>query len=176
MRPQPAATLQAEVAFSLPRDPTGSIVSWQAADAQPKRFVFERKGCQIAVTIDVSSLQFVVAHAALVQPHHRGALLGITLEQRAASTDACADVADAEPTDAAYDPTAMSFDGHHVTMRFVYSGDQDNAENFPGDASLDAELDGDTATATVSFFAEDWTGSMQLPLTSTTSEAVSSNW
>jgi len=176
VRPQPAATLQAEVAFSLPRDPTGSIDSWQAADAQPKRFVFERKGCQIAVTIDVSSLQFVVAHAALVQPHHRGALLGITLEQRAASTDACADVADAEPTDAAYDPTAMSFDGHHVTMRFVYAGDPENGDRFPSDASLDADLDGPNVTATVQFFDRDWTGAIDLPLERTALQSVSSTW
>ena len=177
-RPTPIATLRAvvAVAVAVPRPVAGSVVSWQAANDTPQRFIYTRRGCRIAVTIDVRNLQFVIAHQALVAPHRRGALLGIRVQQRASSTDACVNVADTEPADGTYDPTAMSFNGHHVTMRFVYSGDQDIAENFPGDASLDAELDGDTATATVSFFAEDWTGSMQLPLTSTTSEAVSSNW
>jgi hypothetical protein len=70
----------------------------------------------------------------------------------------------------------MSFDGHHVTMRFVYSGDADNSDRFPSDASLDADLDGDAVSATVSFFARDWTGSIQLPLARTALAAVSSTW
>ncbi len=156
--------------------PSGSIISWQGGAAQPKRFVYTRAGCRIAVTIDVSSLQFVVAHQALVPPHRRGALLGITLQQRAASTNACADVPDVEPADAAYDPIAMSFDGRHVTMRFVYAGDPDNSNRFPSDASLDADLDGDNATATVQFFAGDWTGSIALPLARTALTAISANW
>jgi S1-C subfamily serine protease len=174
--PQPIATLQAVLAVMPPRDPDGAIVSWQAGEAQPKRFVFVRAGCRIAVTIDVNSLQFVVAHAALVQPHHHGGLLGITLTQRAAATDACADVADAEPADAAYDPTAMSFDGHHVTMRFAYAGDPENSDRFPSDASLDADLSGDSVTATVQFFDRDWSGSFALPLARTALAAVSTTW
>ncbi len=118
----------------------------------------------------------MVAHAALVQPHHKGELLGITLQQRAAATDACANVADAEPTDGAYEPTAMSFDGHHVTMRFVYAGDPDNSDRFPSDASLDADLSGDSVTATVQFFDRDWSGSFALPLARTALTAVSSTW
>jgi hypothetical protein len=174
--PRSIPMLQAVLAVAPPRDPDGAIVSWQAGEAQPKRFVFVRAGCRIAVTIDVNSLQFVVAHAALVQPHHHGALLGITLTQRAAATDACADVADAEPSDAAYDPTAMSFDGHHVTMRFVYAGDPENNDRFPSDASLDADLSGDSVTATVQFFDRDWSGSFALPLARTALAAVSSTW
>jgi S1-C subfamily serine protease len=172
----PAVPLQAVLAVAAPRDPDGAIVSWQAGEAQPQRFVFVRAGCRIAVTIDVNSLQFVVAHAALVQPHHHGGLLGITLTQRAAATDACADVADAEPSDAAYDPTAMSFDGHHVTMRFAYAGDPENSDRFPSDASLDADLSGDSVTATVQFFDRDWSGSFALPLARTALAAVSSTW
>jgi S1-C subfamily serine protease len=174
--PRPVPTLQAVLTVTAPRDPDGAVVSWQAGQAQPQRFVFVRAGCRIAVTIDVDSLQFVVAHAALVQPHHRGALLGITLQQRAAATDACANVADAEPSDAAYDPTAMSFDGHHVTMRFVYAGDPANSDRFPSDASLDADLSGDSVTATVQFFDRDWSGSFALPLARTALASVSSSW
>ena len=72
----------------------------------------------------------------------------------------------ADPAEGGYDPTAMSFDGHHVTIRFVYSGDPGNGR-FPSDASLDANLDGDTATATVQFFDRDWSGAIELPLSRT---------
>jgi len=174
--PQPVPTLHAVLAVAPPHDPDGAIVSWQAGEAQPKRFVFVRAGCRIAVTIDVNSLQFVVAHAALVQAHHHGALLGISVQQRAAATDACADVADEEATDAAYDPTAMSFDGHHVTMRFVYAGDPANSDRFPSDASLDADLSGESVTATLQFFDRDWSGSFALPLARTALAAVSTTW
>jgi hypothetical protein len=181
LRPLPVPPLQAALAVSVPRDtgggaPGAGIVSWQAGVAQPQRFVYVRAGCRIAVTIDVSSLQFIVSHQALVPPHHRGALLGITLQRRAAATDACANVADSEPADGGYDPIAMSFDGHHVTMRFVYAGDPDNVDRFPSDASLDADLDGDAVTATVQFFDRDWTGTIALPLARTSLASVSSNW
>jgi hypothetical protein len=175
-RAQPVPTMAAVVTVSAPRDDSGAVISWQAPAVTPKQFVYTRHGCRIAVTIDVRNLQFVVAHQALVAPHHRGALLGITLQQRAPATDACADVAASEPAEGAYDATAMSFNGRHVTMRFVYSGDPDNSDAFPSDASLDADLGGDAVTATVSFFAADWTGSIQLPLTRTASSSVSSNW
>lgn len=176
LRPQPVATLQAHVALTLPHDPPGDIVAWQAAAADPKRFVYTSQGCRIAVTISVNSLQFAVAHQALVAPHRPGALLGITLAQRAAGTDACDGVADVEPTRADYEPIAMSFDGHHVTMRFVYAGDADAGERFPSDASLDAQLDGDDVTATVQFFDRDWTGTIALPLERTAPASVGSSW
>jgi hypothetical protein len=175
-RPLPQATLQAVVAVAVPHDFATGIVSWQGQAATPKRFVYTRSGCRVAVTIDVRTLQFVLSHQALVQPHRRGELLGISLQQRAASNDACADVADAEAADGAYEATAMSFDGHHVTMRFVYAGDPANGDRFPSDASLDADLDATAATATVSFFASDWTGSIQVPLARTALTAVSSTW
>jgi hypothetical protein len=174
--PLPVATLQAVVTVAAPQNVAAGIVSWQAQAATPKRFVYTRDGCRVAVTIDVRTLQFVVAHQALVQPHRRGSLLGISVQQRAASTDACANVADADAVDGAYEPTAMAFDGHHVTMRFVYAGDPANGDRFPSDASLDADLDADASTATVSFFARDWTGSIQLPLARTALAAVSSTW
>jgi S1-C subfamily serine protease len=176
VQPRPVPTLEALLSVAAPRDPDGAIVSWQAGETQPKRFVFVRDGCRIAVTIDVNSLQFVVAHAALVQPHHHGSLLVITLQQRAAATDACANVADEEPADAAYDPTAMSFSGNHVTMRFVYAGDPEASDRFPSDASLDADLSGDSVTATVQFFDRDWSGSFALPLERTALASVSSTW
>jgi hypothetical protein len=179
LRAPPLPALPAIVAIApapAPRDFAGGVVSWQAEAATPKRFVYTHAGCRVAVTIDVRTLQFVVAHQALVQPHRRGAFLGVTLQQRAAATDACADVADAEPTDGTYEPTAMSFDGHHVTMRFVYSGDAANGDRFPGDASIDADLDGDAVSATLSFFGRDWSGSIQLPLARTALAAVSSTW
>ncbi len=186
VRPQPLATLRAGVSVAVAPPvadapqvasvPGGGITSWQAASDTPKRFIYTRDGCRIAVTIDVRTLQFVVAHAALVQPHRRGALLGIALQERASATDACADVADSEPADGSYEPTAMSFNGHHVTMRFAYAGDKDDAETFPPDVSLDADLDSPARTATVSFFSRDWTGSMEIPLQRTELAAVGSNW
>ena len=124
----------------------------------------------------MQNLQFVIAHQALVQPHRAGSLLSITLSQRAGANDACANVADAEPADGAYQPTAMSFNGHHVTMRFTYAGDPDNGDRFPSDASLDADLDSDAVSATVQFFAAEWTGSIELPLARTAQASVSSNW
>jgi hypothetical protein len=177
IRPLPVTTLSPTLALAPPPAAAGGAgVAWQAGSAAPKRFVFERDGCRIAVTIDISSLQFVVAHQALVQPHRRGALLGITLQRRAAATDACANVADTEPIEAAYDPTAMAFDGHHVTMRFVYAGDPSASDRFPSDASLDADLDGDAVTATVQFFDRDWTGSIALPLARASLASVSANY
>lgn len=175
-RPVPLATLHA-VTVSVPsRDVGGGIISWQAGQAAPSRFVYTRAGCRVAVTIDVRNLQFIVAHQALVAPHRRGALLGIALGQRAASTNACADVADAEPADGAYEPTAMSFNGHHVTMRFVYAGDPNLSDRFPSDVSLDADVDGEVASATLQFFDRDWTGSIALPLARTALASVSSSW
>ena len=176
-RPVAAATLQATVMLTVPtREVTGAIISWQAGQATPTRFVYTRAGCRVAVTIDVRNLQFIVAHEALVQSHRRGALLGISLGQRAAATNACADVADAEPADAAYEPTAMSFNGHHVTMRFEYAGDPSLSDRFPSDVSLDADVDGSAASATLQFFDRDWTGSLALPLARTALASVSSSW
>jgi hypothetical protein len=152
------------------------IVSWQSAGGDPKRFIVMRAGCRIAVTIDVQTLQFVVAHQTLVTPHHRGELLSVAVQQRAGEGAGCEDVADVEPTEGSYEPTAMSFNGKHVTMRFVYGGDRANAELFPGDASLDADLDGATVTATLQFFGRDWNGSIALPLEATPLAAVSSTW
>lgn len=186
LRAEPLATLHAVLALPLPPPPEpaasapspldADAVAWQAGAAQPVRFVFVRGGCRIAVTIDVSSLQFVVAHQALVPPRRRGALLGITLAQQASATDACANVPDEPPTGGAYDPTAMSFDGRHVTMRFVYAGAPENRERFPSDASVDADLGASTATATVQFFDSNWTGSIALPLARTALASVSSTW
>jgi hypothetical protein len=173
---RPSATLRAVPAIAAPRPPASGIVSWQVSGAAPKQFTFVENGCRVAVTVDVQTLQFVVAHQALVQPHNHGALLAITLQQRTAQTDACADVADAEPVDGAYDPTAMSFDGRHVTMRLVYAGKPDASDLFPADASLDADLDGDTSIATVQFFDRNWNGSLALPLERTALASITSTW
>lgn len=184
-RPSPAATLRAQpqmpqlppvIVASAPHEYAGGVVSWQAGTVTPQRFVYTHDGCRVAVTIDIQTLQFVVAHQALVQPRHPGSLLSITLSQRAGANDACADVADAEPAEGAYEPTAMSFNGHHVTMRFVYAGDADDADRFPSDASLDADLDSDVPNATVQFFAGNWTGAIELPLARTALATVSSTW
>lgn len=181
-RPLPVTTLSPALAPApaaapaTPRDAGGTGVAWQAGAAAPKRFVFEREGCRIALTIDISSLQFIVANNALVQPHRHGALLGIRLQRQAAATDACANVADTQPVEAAYDPTAMAFNGHHVTVRFVYAGNPAASERFPSDASLDADLDGDAATATVQFFDRDWTGSIALTLARASLASISANW
>jgi hypothetical protein len=175
-RLMPSATLLASISLAgLHLAPAG-IVSWQSDGGDPKRFNVTRAGCRIALTIDVQTLQFVVAHQALVTPHHHGSLLGIVLQQRAGNGDACNDVADAEPTDGAYEPTAMSFDGKHVTMRFVYAGDPANEGLFPADASLDADLTGPAVTATVQFFGADWNGAITVPLAGTPLAAVSSTW
>jgi hypothetical protein len=174
MRPQPLVTLAAQLTFKLP--PQNAIVAWQAAGGDPKRFVVVRSGCRIAVTIDVQTLQFVIAHQALVSPHRRGELLSIALQQRAGAGARCDDVSDVEPTDGEYNPTAMSFNGKHVTMRFVYAGDPANEALFPSDVSLDADLDGNSATATLQFFDRDWNGSIAVPLAATPLTAVSSTW
>jgi hypothetical protein len=170
------ATFEAPVVPAPPRDLGGDIVSWQAGQSTPSRFIFTRFGCRVAVTIGVRNLQFIVAHQALVQPHRRGALLGITLQQRAASTNACADVADVQPSDGAYEPTAMSYTGRHVTMRFAYAGDPNLSDLFPSDVSLDADVGGEGASATLQFFDEDWTGSIAVPLARTSLASVSSSW
>jgi hypothetical protein len=176
LRPLPIATLPPVIVASAPHDYAGGVVSWQGGTATPKRFAYTHNGCRVAVTIDVQTLQFIVAHQALVQPHHRGSLLSITLSQQVGANDACAGVADAEPAGGAYEPTAMSFNGHHVTMRFVYAGAAEDGDRFPSDASLDADLDSDSPNATVQFFAADWTGSIDLPLARTPLAAVSSTW
>ena len=176
LRPLPVATLQAVVALAIPRDSGGGIVAWQGGISQPKRFVFTRGGCRISLTIDVSTLQFLIAHAALVQPHHHGALLGLTVQLRADTSAACGSVADGRPLEGGYDPTAMSYDGHHVTMRFAYAGDPSLSGRFPSDASLDANLDGETATAIVQLSDRDWSGSIELLLARTTLASISSNW
>jgi hypothetical protein len=173
-RPLPTATLEAVIGRIAALPP--EIVSWQATDVQAKRFLVVRSGCRIAVTIDVQTLQFIISHQALVAPRNRGSLLGIVLQQRAGAAAACDSVDDAEPTDGPYVPTAMAFDGHHVTMRFAYAGDAAGKDLFPADASLDADLDGDVATATVQFFASDWNGAIALSLARTTLSSVSSNW
>jgi len=173
--PRPAPS-ELTVIARLNAVPVDSVSEWQASGAAPKRFIAMRSGCRMAVTIDVQTLQFVIAHQALVSPHHGGSLLSIALQRRVGTTDACADMADAEPTDGSYTPTAMSFDGHHVTMRFVYSGAADNVDLFPSDASLDADISGDAATATVQFFDRDWSGSIALALERTALASVSSTW
>jgi hypothetical protein len=177
-QPVPVATLRANLA-SLPAPAVGGdIASWQATNVTPKRFIVTRGACRIAITIDVRTLQFVIAHQALVAPHRRGSLLSIALEQRAGTNGACADFAEAD-TDAvgaSYDATAMSFDGRHVTMRFAYAGDRENADLFPADASVDADLSGDAANATVQFYDHDWSGSLVLSLARTPLSAVSSSW
>ena len=130
------------------------------------------------MTIDVRTLQFVIANEALVAPRRSGSLLAIALEQRAGTSGACADFAEADTDaiDAAYEPTAMSFDGRHVTMRLRYAGDRAAGNAFPADASLDADLSGDASTATVQFYDRDWTGSIVLGLARTTLTSVRSSW
>jgi hypothetical protein len=170
------ATFEAPVPPAVPRESGGDIVSWKAGQSTPARFTFTRSGCRLAVTIDVRNVQFIVAHQALVQPHRRGELLGITLQRRAASTSACAGVADVEPSDGAYEPIAMSYNGRHVTMRFAYAGDPNMSDIFPNDVSLDADVAGDGASATLQFFDEDWTGSVAVPLARTALVSVSNSW
>lgn len=174
-RSLPAETLQAAYALPLPRPATG-IASWQFTTADPTRFNVVRGGCRIAVTIDVRTLQFVIANQALVAPHRRGQLLAIGLQQRAGQTYACTNVTDEEATNGPYEPTAMAFDGKHVTMRFVYAGNPAYGKRFPADASLDADLDGESATATLQFYDRDWNGSIALPIARTPLTAVSSSW
>jgi hypothetical protein len=174
-RPMPTATLLSVIG-KITAQPANGIVAWQAQNAQPKRFVVVRGGCRIALTIDVQTLQFVIAHQALVTPRNHGSLFAIALQQRAGTGLRCDNVDDTEPMNGSYAPTAMAYDGHHVTMRFTYAGDAEDRDLFPADASLDADLDGDAVTATVSFFANDWNGSISLPLAHTPLAAVSSTW
>jgi S1-C subfamily serine protease len=133
--PPPVATPQAAIVMAVAPHGPSEIASWLGGDVPAKRFEYRHAGCGVAVTLRVQTLQFVVAHQALVPPQRPGHLLAITLGWRAAEGPACADVAAAAPLEASYEPTAMSFDGHHVTMRFVYAGDPANAALFPADAS-----------------------------------------
>ncbi len=59
-------------------------------------------------------------------------------------------------------------------MRFAYAGDPENSDRFPSDASVDADLSGDSVTATVQFFDRDWSGSFALPRARPARAAVSS--
>jgi hypothetical protein len=154
----------------------GDIASWQAGPSDPQHFVFVRDGCTTAVVIVVSTVQFVVAHRALVPPHRAGALLAIGLRKRLIPSVSCAAVASTRQARGAYEPTVMSFDGRHVTMRFVYAGDPADADLFPSDASLDADLGAGGATATLQFFDRDWNGAMSLPLARTALASVSEGW
>jgi S1-C subfamily serine protease len=174
--PLPAATLQASVVVASVSPVQTGIASWQAGDVPAKRFEYLHAGCGVALTIRVQTLEFVVAHQALVPPQRPGRLLAITLGRSATGAPACAGVAADASLDASYAATAMSFDGHHVTMRFTYAGDPANAALFPGDASVDADLDADVATATVQFFGDDWEGAIDVPLTRTALASVSDAW
>jgi hypothetical protein len=152
------------------------IAQWQAGDAAPGRFSYVSAGCTTAVELSVRTLQFVVAHRALVPPHRAGALLAIDLRTRGMPAAGCTSAVTASDVQGAYEATAMSFDGRHVTMRFTFAGDAADASRFPSDASLDADLDGNGSTATVQFFASAWSGALALPLVRTPLAAVSSGW
>jgi hypothetical protein len=176
-RPAPTATLQAVIGrIAAPPRISGDVDSWQATNPAPKRFIAMRGGCRTAITIDVQTLQFLIAHQALVTPHRRGELLTIALQRRSGAAYGCDRVADVDPVNGSYEPTAMSFDGRHVTMRFVYAGDAQYADAFPADASVDADLDDAAPTATVQFFDRDWSGTIAVSLDHTSLASVSSTW
>jgi hypothetical protein len=61
-------------------------------------------------------------------------------------------------------------------MRFAYAGAPENADLFPADASVDADISGDPANATVQFYDHDWSGSLVLSLARTPLAAVSNSW
>jgi hypothetical protein len=176
-RPVPTATLQAVIGrIAAPPRISGDVDSWQATNPAPKRFIAMRGGCRTAITIDVQTLQFLIAHQALVTPHRRGELLTIALQRRSGAAYGCDRLADVDPVNGMYEPTAMSFDGRHVTMRFVYAGDAHYADAFPADASVDADLDDAAPTATVQFFDRDWSGTIAVSLDHTSLASVSSTW
>jgi S1-C subfamily serine protease len=177
--PPPAAPLPPPPATPspvLPVSMAGDIVSWQAGASAPKRFAYVRDGCTTAVVLEVRTLQFVVAHRALVPPHRPGALLAVALSSRMLPGIACSSLASTQVERGAYEPTVMSFDGRHVTMRFVFAGDPADADLFPSDASLDADLGVDGATATLQFFDREWNGSIDVPLARTALASVSAGW
>jgi hypothetical protein len=171
-KPVPVATVVA----SLAGGPPGDIASWQAGQSTPKRFTYVVDGCTTAVVVAVRTLQFVVAHHALVPPHQPGALLDLGLRKRVLPGGTCTDVPSTQQALGAYEATAMSFDGRHVTMRFTFAGDPSDAGLFPSDASLDADLDDAGATATLQFFDRNWTGALAVPLGRTALASVSSGW
>lgn len=173
--PAPAAVLPVTDPLLDP-GADGDIASWRAGTGVPQRFVFVRDGCTTAVVVVVRTLQFVVAHRALVPPHRPGALLAVGLRKRVIPSLLCGSVASTQQAQGAYEPTVMAFDGRHVTMRFVYAGDPANADLFPSDASLDADLDAGGATATVQFFDRDWNGAISLSLARTALATVSESW
>ena len=160
----------------LPAFPTASgFVAWQAADAAPKRFAFVRAGCTTAVVITVRTFRFAVAHDALVSPQS-GPVLAVGVRKRVFGGPACAAVPSTEIAQATYAPTLMSFDGRHVSMRFVFAGEPAAADLFPPDARFDADLAAGTAAATLQFADRDWSGALAITLNRAAPAAVGAGW
>jgi hypothetical protein len=173
--PMPSPLRMPVVVVPPARVPGPAFAAWQAADQAPKRFAFVRAGCTTAVVIGVRTLQFAIAHGALVPPQN-GPLLAIALRKRILGGAACGAVTSTEIAQATYAPTAMSFDGRHVSMRFAFAGDPADAELFPPDARFEVDLDAGPAAATLRFLDRDWSGALALTLQRTAPAAVGAGW
>jgi S1-C subfamily serine protease len=141
-----------------------AVAAWRALQTPPQRFAFVRNGCTTAVVVDVRSLQFAIAHDALVAPQAGAPLLALDVRKRVLPGGACFAVPSTEIAQAAYAPTVMTYDGRHVAMRFAYAGDPADAALFPPAATFDVDLGAQPATATLQLFGQDWAGAIALTL------------
>lgn len=165
-RPHPAATIAPRpaakpvvtappvVVLAAPKatpDPPAAHV-WDARDASPHRIDYTDNGCAIALSLSIADLTFGASTD--------DARLTLRVARRVASTAACADLADSDPSNGTYRAAAASFDGRHVTVRFQFvAGDNPNAADttiFPADVSLDANLDAAPVIAHVQLMDADW--------------------
>ena len=135
---------------------------WEVQDGRPHRIVYDHKGCAIALSFAIQHLAFTVPSDADNTPGPSHAQLILEVSRRVAPVAACADVAESNPADASYEPSASSFDGAHVTIRFrhIAGSDTSAADDpiFPSDISLDADLTTAPVTAHVQLIDADWDG------------------
>ncbi len=156
--PVPVQMLPLVVNSTAPQ-PASSGITWQAAQTPASRFTFERDGCTTAVVVGVRTLQFSIAHQALVAQGD-GPLLALAVRKRVLPGGSCFAAASTQLGQAAYVATVMTYDGRRVAMRLVFAGSPADAPLFPPDATLDVDLAAEPATATLQFFDRNWTGAM----------------
>ncbi len=151
--PAPAITLAPRALPSVQRLPH----VWSVLERQAHRYVYDRAGCAIALSLAVRQLSFTQPVEADGDALLAGARLSLRVGREVAPVAACANVAAASPADAPYIAQAASYNGHHVTIRFRYNGvDGEDDALFPADVSLDADLDTAPATAHVQLIDADW--------------------
>jgi hypothetical protein len=150
--------LVALAATPPPAAPPGPRI-WAAHDTTAHRIAYVENGCTIVLLLSVETLAF--------GERASDARLTLRVARRVAPIDACAGVAESDPSDGTYTATAASYDGHHLTLRFhdaSAAGDANAPGNaiFPADVSLDADLDAVPVTAHVQLIDADWDGAVDV--------------